>query len=151
MVSAAQRFWSNVCIGSENECWPYLGHLLPTGHGQFCTNRRRTSAHRFALSLYQDVPKSAIVCHTCDNPSCVNPKHLYAGSYSDNAQDSIRAKRFYRPDNSGQRHGMAKLTEADVIKIRSLPISSGKAAKSFGVSRSTICAIRNRSSWRHVA
>jgi hypothetical protein len=94
------RFWSKVDKRGENECWPWLGAKGPTGHGSFRIDARRDglhgNAHRAAYEIGTGVPISRIkrkkwgdlyVCHTCDNPSCVNPKHLYLGSHSTNIQD----------------------------------------------------------------
>lgn len=69
-------------------CWLWTASTDYDGYGYFQLNRKAEKAHRVAYSLYVGIiPMGLIVCHSCHNPSCVNPEHLYIGSYSDNAID----------------------------------------------------------------
>ena len=146
-----QRFWSKVSIGSDDECWNWLGGVVERGHGQFWINGKHVYAHRFAKSLYESVPDDKLVCHTCDNAGCVNPRHLYVGTHSDNAKDRIGTPSHYQPDNAGEKHGLAKLTEEDVIEIRASSLSSSEIARRKGVTHKAVSMIRNYQRWRHVA
>lgn len=150
-LTVRQRFWQRVCIGADDECWNWMGSLLDHGHGQFSANGKRFYAHRYAMSLYTNVPEDKLVCHKCDNASCVNPNHLYVGTRSDNAQDMIKANTLFHPDNSGENSGMAKLTDEDVREVRSSSLSCRKTAALKGVSRSTVSLVRRGERWRHVA
>lgn len=83
-------FFEKVGSPDENGCWPFIGCLSPNGYGRF----RRDNAHRIAWTIYNGpVPDGKWILHHCDNPSCVNPSHLYAGTPKDNAQDRMKRGR----------------------------------------------------------
>ncbi len=95
------RFWSRVDKRDENECWNWLG---PT-NGAHGSKRRgfiiisglRVQVHRFSWEIhYSEIPGSMLVCHHCDNGLCVNPKHLFLGSYKDNSTDASSKGRLVR-------------------------------------------------------
>jgi len=92
------------------------------------------------------------VCHRCDNPSCVNPAHLFLGTKADNSADMVRKGRQRTPQ--GEASGAAKLTEVSVIALRnvaSLGIwSHRQLAKWWGIKHATVTAIVNRRTWKHV-
>ena len=102
--------------------------------------RRSVSAHRVSYELYHgEIPAGMEVCHTCDNPCCVNPEHLFAGTRQDNIDDRERKGRNNPP--KGEKYAKAKLTEADVLTIREKRlqgVSFGKLAKEYGVCKKTI-------------
>jgi DNA-binding XRE family transcriptional regulator len=114
------------------------------------------TAHRFSFELHKGpIPKGFSVCHSCDNPRCVNPDHLFLGTQRDNALDMITKQRQRLPEiKSGEAHNMSILKESEVREIRQLR-DSGQShnaiAKRFGVSRPTITAIFNGRLWRHLA
>lgn len=82
------RFWSKVQKRTSDQCWPWLGSTHPTGRGHFGWHRKVESSPRVMWHIMTGVwPGSKHVLHTCDNPNCVNPGHLYLGSHMDNMQD----------------------------------------------------------------
>ncbi len=90
--SPAQRFWAKVNTGQPKECWLWTGSKTKTGVGNFYGDgiHRTVAAHRFAFQIkHGPIPSGAFVCHTCDNPSCCNPSHLFLGDAADNAHDMI--------------------------------------------------------------
>jgi hypothetical protein len=149
----ADRFWSKVNM--LGDCWLWLAHTKPQGYGQFTLRKGKfVGAHTVSWSLTysQPIPAGFVICHTCDNPPCVNPAHLFLGTQSDNAYDSVIKGRANRA--RGTAHPSARLTEADVRYIRAAPIYRGlirDLAADFRVSTTTIRNIRSGNHWRHVA
>lgn len=128
--SDAERFWQKVERGPD--CWEYQGYTGTRGYGRFKVGGKIRQAHRVSYRLVHGAPDSPLVLHECDNRSCVNPDHLYAGTYSDNLRDAYERDR---------RDGV-KLTAEDVDAIRQSDESSTELAERFGVSRSHVANIR---------
>ena len=89
-----QIFWDRVDkSGGEIACWPWLGQTMKSrgGYGRLVINGKHVGAHRIALILSKGDPDrpDLFACHTCDNPICCNPAHLWWGTNMENVQDSI--------------------------------------------------------------
>lgn len=154
------RFWSKV--DKSGDCWIWLASKWARGYGVFTIRGRRYRAHRVSYQLSNDRDALGLVCHTCDNPSCVNPGHLYDGTPSSNMADKIKRGRQgnHGPKNPacGSRNGHSKMTETGVVEIRERYRSWNKGkrsniaeiAKDYGISASAALRIVNREVWRHV-
>lgn len=149
--SITSRFWTKV--DKSGNCWLWTASGTRAGYGLFWLNRRNELSHRVSWTIhYGAIPEGMLVCHTCDTPACVNPSHLFLGTYADNAQDRERKGRGAKniPDSKGERNGRAKLTASDVQKIRQLLNDghSGRSiAKQFGVSDVMVSFIRRGKNW----
>jgi hypothetical protein len=126
----------------RGECWEWTGPLSGHGYGRIKDNYVTRSAHRVSYELaYGTIPQGASICHTCDNPKCVRPLHLYAGSHSDNMRDRRERGRANMP--YGESHYNAKLSDDQVIAIRNSTDKGVDLARRFGVHTTTISQIRN--------
>jgi hypothetical protein len=149
-----RRFWFNV--QKTPSCWLWIGARCPKGYGSIRRRDRTTSTHRWVWEqIHGPIPKGMVICHKCDIPGCVNPDHLFLGTYKDNAQDMIKKGRA-KHDNPpfGENHPHAKLTEVQVKEIRELyatgQYSLSKLAMKYGVCLQLISRIKQRKIWRHV-
>lgn len=99
-------------------------------------------AHRFSLSLKIGRPlkSNELACHKCDNPSCVNPNHLFIGTHTDNMKD--RSEKGRNILFSGENNGLSKLTCEDVSHIRNSVSSADELATELGVDRSTVYRVK---------
>lgn len=97
-IPLAQRFEKYAHRSSETGCWHWTGDRLPKGYGILVVRAsgkdKKRLAHRLSWELaHGPIPDGLFVCHACDNPSCVNPDHLWLGTPKDNAQDMVRKGR----------------------------------------------------------
>jgi hypothetical protein len=141
-------FWSRVDRRGPTECWPWMAGRFPFGHGAFSIGGKPRKASRVAWTLtHGAIPAGLLVRHMCHNPPCCNPAHLALGTHADNMRDMTDAGR--RP--AGERHGMAKLTLAQVRDVRAKHAAGVKnkaIAKEYGVDPSTIGLIVRGEHWR---
>ena len=132
----------------DEGCWLWRGGVNPDGYGTFTIEGKHIGAHRAAYEYHcGPIPDGTHVCHTCDNPSCVNPDHLFVGTVADNMAD-MRRKRRSRP---GENHPQAKLKWVNVQEIREESqngVPQSHLASFYGVSQPTISAIVQRKIWR---
>lgn len=148
----AIRFWSKVSISADdNKCWEWQGWKDKNGYGAFKYKNKAWTAHRIAWMLPNYIiPKRMEVCHSCDNPSCVNPKHLFIGTHQDNMDDRERKGRNKPP--KGEAHGCHKLTKEQVEYIRQRYVVGGVSqrflAREYRVQQSTIWRIIHNLIWR---
>lgn len=128
----------------DNGCFICKSHRA--GHGGYA-QIKGDYAHRYSYKeCIGEIPEGMVVRHTCDNPLCINPKHLILGTHNDNVQDRVSRGRSAK----GTFHGRAKLTESLVSEIKKSTLPYTKLATLFGVSLRCIQKIKNGETWKDV-
>lgn len=145
-----EDFWRRVDVRGADECWGWLGQKDRRGYGRFSINGKKFLAHRIALHGVAKKQDKSVVCHSCDNPSCVNPSHLFVGTQADNVQDMLSKGRNRPNPPSGERHHNSKLTEHEVFLIKQSRATQVQLAEIFGVTQANISEIRRGRTWKHV-
>lgn len=154
-----KRFWNYVDRKSNSECWNWKAGKFKNGYGQFRLLSKKIRAHRLSYSLtFGQIPEHLIIRHTCDNPKCVNPRHLITGTHKQNADD--RRDRFRtaygvtkNKSMPGEKNPAAKLTKADVECILLLiknGINCKIIAAQYMVCLTTIRNIRDKKTWQQI-
>jgi hypothetical protein len=137
---------------NENGCWVLTRYTDEKGYGRLRVNGKLMKAHRimYEYATGEKLTKDDAIMHTCDNPSCCNPRHLEKGTRAENNRDRAKKKR----SATGEKSGKSKLSKEDVIKIRELYYSDEftriQLAEMFGVSKSQIDVIVTRKQWRDI-
>jgi len=137
------RILRNIRINKRSGCWEWQLSTYVKGYGQLSVQGDKWLAHRYSFFIFVgEIPKGLCVCHTCDNPSCVNPEHLWLGTYKENTEDMIKKGRhsFYL-NKTGERHPFSKITDREAIEICNL-VNLGNShisvANMFGLSRTHV-------------
>lgn len=134
-------------------CWLWQG-TKTKGYGQYVVGGKKYRAHRITMHLWKnfDLNSPLLICHHCDNPSCVNPKHLFVGTVTDNILDSVSKGRWV--NNRGENSGMAKFTEEKLIELDELRgngFTFTAIGMVYGISRQYAWALYHRKySWKHI-
>jgi hypothetical protein len=137
-------------------CWVWTAATKEHGYGVIGIGSRKQGtmkAHRLSYTLYKgDIPEDCVVMHLCNNPSCVNPDHLEAGTRKQNQRYMVDCGRLKVPNNQGEKSVGAKLTEESALEIKRAYADRGKhtatgLAKKFGVSRAAIYEIWRGKNW----
>jgi len=147
-------FWSRVAEPDENGCRIWTGAVDQDGYGHvafgICTYR----ANRVAMILhYGSIPAGQHACHSCDNPACCEPSHLWSGSNRENSLDAQAKGRLRSRPVSGASNPNAKLSEDQARRIIALIEDGGTntaIARRFGVTHSNVSAIRRGKSWAQI-
>jgi len=148
-----QKFWKRVDKNGPNGCWLWTSVHGGLDYGMLSSNSQHKAilAHRLSWEIhYGAIPDGMYVLHKCDVPKCVNPDHLFLGTYQDNSDDCVRKDRQLK----GEQINTSKLTKAQVLAIRS-EYSSGKVSQQkladlYGVHQTTVGFIIRRVTWDHV-
>ena len=149
---AVERFWSKVEVSDADACWWWTASRAE-GYGRVRFNGKSRPAHRIAWELYhgRTIPDGLLALHSCDQPACVNPNHIYPGTHKDNANDTTERGRWNH--KRGEDHATSKLTNDDVLSIvaRFDTGESGRAiAAGYDIGFSVVHNIMTGTTWAHL-
>jgi len=170
-MTQEQRFEFYV-VRRDNDCWGWRGKSVQRGgYGSMRHHGKSMAASRYSWLLHRGpIPSGMFVCHTCDNPQCTNPCHLFLGTPADNTRDALSKGRMsqlgaarpcyargaahhWHGAHKGETNGRAKLTAADVQMVRARAAageSRAALARAFCVSWTAINFVVNGKNWRSV-
>ena len=142
-VTPEQRFWAKV--DKSGDCWEWIGYKAGD-YGVMYIDGKAIGAHRMSYQLHSgEIPNGYFICHKCDNPGCVNPDHLFAGTQADNMRDKAEKGRAAR--HLGPKHPMSKLTKEQCLEIRQSSERKKVLCERYGVSRETIRVVQRGQHW----
>lgn len=152
------RLYGKMRVNPYTGCWEWQGYKR-NGYGRITTGsrtdgtRRTSSTHRVSYELeYGEIPEGMEVCHKCDNPSCINPKHLFLGTRQDNVND--REAKGRNIVQSGEANRMAKLTQKEVKEARQkrarYKTPYAMLADEYGVCKKTMMNAIKGKTWKCV-
>lgn len=128
-------------------CIEWTGSTYKDGYGVLHVDLKRWAAHRLSYTVHiGEITRGMLVCHTCDNPKCINPDHLFLGTDKENAMDKVMKHR----QSCGEKVPQAKLTANDVIFIRNDNRKCAEIALDYGVTSECINQAKKRITWKHV-
>jgi hypothetical protein len=141
-MSDALRFWLKVDMSGD--CWEWIAARDSSGYGHIFWHGGVSSSHRISWEMANGpIPKDMCVLHKCDNRRCVNPEHLFIGTRADNNRD--RDNKGRTVILRGENHGYAKLSDRQVLEIRSRYSAGGVTQKAlaslYGVVQSHISTL----------
>lgn len=134
-------------------CWEWNKKRNASGYGVVVYQGKKTGAHCAAWTMHNGItiPIGMVIMHKCDNPPCINPIHLQLGTYRDNVLDCSKKGR--RHDQKGEGNSFAKLTESDVMRLRSLRskgMSYAAISRETGINNATCRDAILGITWGHV-
>lgn len=140
----------------ETGCWEWIGSRTGAGYGEIVYNGEKRYVHRLMHVIHNSflTDEEPYVCHTCDNPACANPEHLWSGSHQDNIQDAADKRRVPTPNagSSGEDHHASKVTENDVVEMRELyatgNYTQAELADRYGLKPAQTSAILRGEYWK---
>lgn len=140
-----KRFESKYTI-EENGCWVW-NKTGKNKYGMFWLKGKKRSAHRSSYEHYKEtIDNGLFVLHTCDEPACVNPNHLFLGKHLDNMKDMLSKGR----QAKGHRNHHCKLSEDEVLEVLNMEGSYEDIGHKFNVNRATVGYIKTGKLWSHI-
>ena len=144
------RFLRRVEEDVVTGCWLLDTKIQDNDYRRIYVNGKNKKAHRYSYELHKGpIPKGLVVCHSCDNPPCVNPDHLFVGTQKDNVRDAMSKNRTPQMYVKGRQRNR-KLTFEQVEEIKSAKGSQYVIAERFSINQSQVSKIKNGKRWKGV-
>lgn len=145
-----ERLIKNSEICKNTGCWNWKRYKSPIGRGNLWFKGRTVLVSRVSYSVFNsDIPICLLICHTCDNPSCINPDHLFLGTNADNCRDREMKNRGAKGEKI-KKSKLKFLEIEEINKLRKIGLSQQFIADIFLVSQTCISRVLNGRTWRHV-
>lgn len=151
-MTLEDRFMSKILVDEKTNCWNWNASMRD-GYGRFKADKKMMNASRFSFEYFNEkILNGNVIMHLCDNPKCVNPKHLKQGSHKENAQDKVLKNRHI----FGEKAWQHKLTEKEIIEIKEKLKNpycgiNNDLAHFYKVNHRTISSIRRGITWAHIS
>lgn len=144
-LNTIESFLNKISINSDNGCWEWSGYVNVDGYGRISISAQMHLVHRVSYLFHKGDIGNFYVLHTCDNPKCCNPDHLFLGTHEDNMADRARKKK----SKLGN-----KLSKLEVKEIRNILLNGNttqvRLAQQYRVSQSSISQISTHKAWRNI-
>lgn len=151
-LTPEEKFLSMHEVCPETGCWNWVKGTDTCGYGIFYpygAAAPKIRAHRYSYMIHKGpIPEGLYVCHTCDNPGCVNPDHLWLGTHTENMRDKERKGRGH--DRSGSSNVKAKITEEIALEIYNAEGTNKEIGARFGLDHQLVYRIRTKRMWKHI-
>jgi biotin operon repressor len=141
-----EQFWRRVALHRADQCWRWVGALDSKGYGRFSANGRAILAHRFSyIAEHGPIPAGLLVRHQCDNPRCVNPRHLLPGTPKDNTRDMVERGRQRKPAPFPTPHQIDVLDQIKALFVKQgCSPSFAEIGRAIGISTAGVSVIVQR-------
>ena len=134
----------------DNGCWICTSHRpnILSGYHEMNRNGKMIRVHRHMYEKYKgEIPNGLLICHKCDNPSCINPDHLFVGTPKENSEDMVMKGRSNPPRLTGEMIGTSKLKISQIIDIRKDNRLQREIAKDYGIAQCHVSRIKLHQTW----
>ena len=146
-LSLKDRLIAGIKEINSSGCWIWGRYIMKNGYGSLNLTKGTKLAHRLSYELFSgDIGIKLDVMHSCDNPACINPKHLSLGTRAQNMLDAKNKGR----SAIGIKHGKAKLNEKQVKEIIQLNLPQKVIASMYGISQGHVSEIKSALKWAHI-
>jgi len=144
-----ERFEMQYIPVTESGCWIWVGSISKSGYGRIKVNKKTSAAHRVSYELHkEEIREGMYICHTCDNPSCVNPNHLYQGTAKQNTLDMLIRNRAANRRN--ENHPNVKYSNELVMHIRNSNKTLKELEKETGIGEKYLWQLINKKKERRI-
>lgn len=147
LQNSPEPFCDRYEVDEVSGCWNWIRGTDEDGYGKMSLNGKDIRAHRYSWEIKNgSIATDQLVCHSCDNPSCVNPSHLFLGDHSVNHADRGIKDR----TANGERAGASRFTEKQISEMREKNLGFQAARQKYGISKTHYYRVLHGDSWRHL-